>query len=93
VMTGRPQVYRTTGKCPASHLVSRPYHNGYNALDDYRYRRLVLLVQLRLNSRSPPFRASVQVQTFIIQLLKCVRVLCVSSFIIAQNVLLRYFKH
>jgi hypothetical protein len=55
-MTGIPQVYRTTGKCPASHLVSRFYRIGYNALDDCGYRRLVLLVQLRLNSRFTPFQ-------------------------------------
>jgi predicted phosphoadenosine phosphosulfate sulfurtransferase len=60
-MTGRPQVYRTTDKCPASLLVSRPYRIGYNALYDGYYRRLVLLVQLRLNSYLPPFRASVRV--------------------------------
>jgi hypothetical protein len=37
--------------------VSRPYHIGYNALDDCRYRRQVLLVLLlRLNSRFTPFQ-------------------------------------
>jgi hypothetical protein len=50
------RAYGTTDKCPASHLVSRPYRIGYNALDDSRYRRLVLLVQLRLNSRFTPFQ-------------------------------------
>jgi hypothetical protein len=50
------RAYGTTDKCPASHLVSRPYRIGYNALDDCHYRRLVLLVQLRLNSRFTPFQ-------------------------------------
>jgi hypothetical protein len=50
------RAYGTTGKCPASHLVSRFYRIGYNALDDCRYRRLVLLAQLRLNSRFTPFQ-------------------------------------
>ena len=29
---GRSLTFHTTGKCPASRLVSRPYRNGYNAL-------------------------------------------------------------
>ena len=52
---GRSLTFHTTGKCPASRLVSRLYGTGYNALDDCRYRRLVLAVLLRLNSRLPPF--------------------------------------
>jgi hypothetical protein len=40
------RAYCTTDKRPASHLESRPYRTGYNALDDCRYRRLVLLVLL-----------------------------------------------
>jgi hypothetical protein len=36
--------------------VSRPYRIGYSVPDDCRYRRLVLLVQLRLNSRFTPFQ-------------------------------------
>ncbi len=63
---------RTTDKCPASHLESRPYDIGYNDLEDYRYRRLVLLVLLRLNSYLPPFQEGKRSgQDFIIQLLKC----------------------
>ena len=47
------RAFHTTDKRPASHLVSRPYRIGYNALDDCRYRRLVLLVLLCLNSCLP----------------------------------------
>jgi len=39
---------RTTDKRPASHLESRPYDIGYNDLEDCCYRRLVMLVLLRL---------------------------------------------
>jgi hypothetical protein len=66
------RAYGTTNKCSASLLVSRFYRIGYNALDSCRYRRLVLLVQLRLNSRFTPFQGKLSVQSFIIQLLKCV---------------------
>jgi hypothetical protein len=66
------RAYGTTDKCPASHLVSRFYRIGYNALDDCHYRRLVLLVQLRLNSRFTPFQGKRSDFSFIIQLLKCV---------------------
>jgi hypothetical protein len=44
------RAFHTTDKRPATLAVSRPYRIGYNALDDYHYRRLVLLAQLRLNS-------------------------------------------
>jgi hypothetical protein len=64
------RAFHTTDKRPAMFLVSRPYRIGYNALDDCRYRRLVLLVLLRLNSCLPPFRASVQVGFDDIQLLR-----------------------
>jgi len=47
--------YGTTGKCPASHLESRPDDIGYNDLEACRYRRLVMLELLRLNSYLPPF--------------------------------------
>jgi hypothetical protein len=50
-MTGILPGDHTTDKRPASLAVSRPYRIGYNAPDDCHYRRLVLLVQLRLNSR------------------------------------------
>jgi hypothetical protein len=65
------RAYGTTGKCPASHLVSRPYRIGYNALDDCRYRRLVLLVQLRLNSRFTPFQGKRSGSELVIQFLRC----------------------
>jgi hypothetical protein len=55
-MTGILPDDHTTDKRPASHLVSRPYRIGYNAPDDCHYRRLALLVQLRLNSRFTPFQ-------------------------------------
>jgi len=55
-MTGILPDDRTTDKRPASRLESRPYDIGYNDLDDCRYRRLVLLVLLRLNSYLPPFK-------------------------------------
>jgi hypothetical protein len=47
------RAYGTTDKCPASLLVSRPFRTYYSVPDDCRYRRLVLLVQLRMNSRPP----------------------------------------
>jgi hypothetical protein len=47
--------YGTTDKCPASHLESRPDDIGYNDLEVCRYRRLVLVERLRLNSYSTPF--------------------------------------
>jgi hypothetical protein len=63
VMTGILPDDRTTDKRPAFPLVSRPYDIGYNDLEDCRYRRLVLLVLIHLNSYLPPFkRASVQVR-------------------------------
>ena len=55
-MTGILPDDRTTDKRPALFLVSRPFDIGYNDLDDCRYRRLVLLVLLRLNSYLPPFK-------------------------------------
>jgi hypothetical protein len=55
-MTGILPDDRTTDKRPASFLESRPYRNGYNDLDDCRYRRLVLVVLLRLNSYLTPFQ-------------------------------------
>jgi hypothetical protein len=42
----------TIGKYPALRLVSRLYHNGYNALDVY-FRHLVLVVMLLLPSLTP----------------------------------------
>jgi len=53
-MTGILPDDRTTDKRPAFRLESRPYDIGYNDLEDCRYRRLVLLVLLRLNSYLPP---------------------------------------
>jgi len=50
------RAYGTTDKCPASLLVSILYRIGYSVPDDCHYRRLVLLVQLRLNSRFTPFQ-------------------------------------
>jgi hypothetical protein len=71
--------------------VSRPYDIGYNDLEDCRYRRLVMLERLRLNSYLTPFQEGKRSgQSFVIQLLRCVRVLCVSSFIVRQKELLRY---
>jgi len=71
-MTGILPDDRTTDKRPAFRLESRPYDIGYNDLEDCRYRRLVLLVLLRLNSYLPPFkRASVQVGLDAIQFLRC----------------------
>jgi len=46
--------YGTTDKRPALFLESRPDDIGYNDLEDCRYRRLVLLVLLRLNSYFTP---------------------------------------
>ena len=84
-MTGILPDDRTTDKRPASRLESRPYGIGYNDLEDCRYRRLVLLVLLRLNSYLPPFkRASVQVKTSY----SVVKVLWFTSFIIQQKELL-----
>jgi hypothetical protein len=54
-MTGILPDDRTTDKRPASFLESRPYDIGYNDLEACRYRRLVLLELLRLNSYSIPF--------------------------------------
>jgi hypothetical protein len=62
-MTGILPDDRTTDKRPAPFLASRPYDIGYNdpvsgmgqALEAYRYRRLVLVVLLRLNSYLTPF--------------------------------------
>jgi len=72
-MTGILPDDRTTDKRPAFHLVSRPYDIGYNDLDDCRYRRLVLLVLIHLNSYLPPFQEDKRSgQSFVIQLLKCV---------------------
>jgi len=64
---------RTTDKRPASFLESRPYDIGYNDLEDCRYRRLVLVVRLRLNSYLPPFKEGKRSgQSFIrIQFLRC----------------------
>jgi hypothetical protein len=63
VMTGILPDDRTTDKRPALFLESRPDDIGYNDLEDCRYRRLVMLERLRLNSYLPPFkRASVQVR-------------------------------
>jgi len=54
-MTGILPDDRTTDKRPAVLLVSRPDDIGYNDPDDCRYRRLVLVELLRLNSYLPPF--------------------------------------
>ena len=55
-MTGILPDDRTTDKRPALFLESRHDDNGYNDLEDCRYRRLVLLVLLRLNSYLTPFQ-------------------------------------
>jgi len=71
-MTGILPDDRTTDKRPASFLESRPYRNGYNDLDDCRYRRLVLVVLPHLNSYLPPFKEDKRSgQSFVIRLLKC----------------------
>jgi hypothetical protein len=82
------RAYGTTDKCPASHLVSRPYRIGYNALDDCHYRRLVLLVQLRLNSRFTPFQGKRSGRAFgysIVKVLTFKKRVC--TFIIQQKVI------
>jgi hypothetical protein len=53
-MTGILPDDRTTDKRPAVLLVSRPDDIGYNDLEDCRYRRLVMLERLHLNSYLPP---------------------------------------
>jgi len=55
-MTGILPDDRTTDKRPAFRLESRPYDIGYNDLEVCRYRRLVLVVLLRLNSYLTPFQ-------------------------------------
>ena len=55
-MTGILPDDRTTDKRPALFLESRPYDIGYNDLENCRYRRLVLLVLLCLNSYLTPFQ-------------------------------------
>jgi len=72
-MTGILPDDRTTDKRPALFLESRPDDIGYNDLDDCRYRRLVLVVLLRLNSYLPPFKEGKRSgQSFIrIQFLRC----------------------
>jgi len=71
-MTGILPDDRTTDKRPALFLESRPYDIGYNDLDDCRYRRLVLVVRLRLNSFLPPFKEGKRSgQSFVIQFLRC----------------------
>jgi hypothetical protein len=71
-MTGILPDDRTTDKRPASFLVSRPYDIGYNDLEDCRYRRLVLLVLIHLNSYLPPFKEDKRSgQSFVIQFLMC----------------------
>jgi hypothetical protein len=72
-MTGILPDDRTTDKRPAFPLVSRPYHIGYNDLENCRYRRLVMLERLRLNSYLPPFKEGKRSgQSFIrIQFLRC----------------------
>ena len=73
--------YGTTDKRPASHLESRPDDIGYNDLDDCRYRRLVMLERLRLNSYLTPFQEGKRSgQSFIYSIVK-VRVF---SFIVQQ---------
>jgi len=72
-MTGILPDDRTTDKRPALFLESRPDDIGYNDLEACRYRRLVLLELLRLNSYLPPFKEGKRSgQSFVIQLLKCV---------------------
>jgi len=71
-MTGILPDDRTTDKRPASHLESRPDDIGYNDLEACRYRRLVLVVRLRLNSYLTPFKEGKRsVQSFVIQFLRC----------------------
>jgi len=55
-MTGILPDDRTTDKRPAFPLVSRPDDIGYNDLAVCRYRRLVMLELLHLNSYLPPFK-------------------------------------
>jgi hypothetical protein len=61
--------FRTTDKRPASHLIPKSYRTDYNALEDYCYHRLTVLVLLpSLPSLDPLIElichrgASVQVQ-------------------------------
>ena len=50
--------FRTTDKRPASHLIPKSYRTDYNALEDYRYHRLAVLVLLpSLPSLDPLVRA------------------------------------
>jgi len=50
--------FRTTDKRPASHLIPKSYRTDYNALEDYCYHRLTVLVLLpSLPSLDPLFRA------------------------------------
>ena len=83
-MTGKLPDDRTTVKRPAPFVVSRFYRNGYNALVVACGRRLVLAALLRLNSRLPPFLASVRFRLPY----SVFKVLLFFSFIIEQKHLL-----
>jgi len=79
-MTGRLLDDRTTDKRPASHLIPKSYRTDYNALEDYCYHRLTVLVLLpSLPSLDPLIElihhcgASVQVMALAVQLLRCSR--------------------
>jgi hypothetical protein len=81
-MTGILPDDRTTDKRPALFLESRPYDIGYNDLEDCRYRRLVLVVRLRLNSYLPPFKEGKRSgQSFVYSVVKVLKKY-VFSFII-----------
>jgi len=82
-MTGILPDDRTTDKRHASFLESRPYDIGYNDLEDCRYRRLVLMVRLRLNSILTPFQKG---QAFRSELRYSVVKVRVFSFIVQQKV-------
>jgi hypothetical protein len=81
-MTGILPDDRTTDKRPALFLESSPDDIGYNDLEDCRYRRLVLLVLLHLNSYLPPFKEGKRSgQSFVYSVVKVLKKY-VFSFII-----------
>jgi len=93
VMTGILPDDRTTDKRPALFLESRPYDIGYNDLEGCRYRRLVMLVRLRLNSYLPPFKEGKRSgQSFVYSVVKVLKKY-VFSFIIKQLVIRLNFKN
>ncbi len=77
-MTGILPDDRTTDKRPASHLESRPDDIGYNDLEDCRYRRLVRVVLLHLNSYLPPFGQAFRSELYSYSVFKVLFVFSVS---------------